>query len=129
MKSDLFFLYTSIGLLYVINSGVGILGKSFIDDWLQSHHEFVYLLVATVYFIVAIIYLSKDYKKEKEKIKNKNKNNNKKCQEELKKNKNVSLVIKIYKFIIISFLVYCWTTMIYKLLFTKRTYKPLMIRE
>ena len=116
MKSILVYLYLSIAILYVINSGVDLPGS--LDDWLHANHEINYLLVGTIYFIIAIIYFNKDYKKEKEKIKEKIKKN-KKCEKELKKMKNLSMLKKIVVFLIIVFLFYCWISMIKNILFKK----------
>ena len=62
-KSDILaMLYILLGLLYIIHTGVNL--PTQIDNWLVKNHNFIYMLIATIYTIIAIIYLYQNKKQE-----------------------------------------------------------------
>ena len=48
-------LYLILGILYIILSGVDL--PTSIDNWLHKNHEITYLLIGTVYALIAVVYL------------------------------------------------------------------------
>ena len=60
-------LYGLIALLYIIHGGINLPGK--LDDWLFKNHNFILVLLATLYGGICLIYFYSDSKNHEEKDK------------------------------------------------------------
>ena len=113
-------LYALIGLLYIINSGVNLPGT--LDDWLHKNHEMTYLMVGTIYFIIAILYLTSEKEHFASSNNNHKKNDNKrnhnnKCRRQhssYKKYYGFLNFNNIFIFLVSILLLYSWGYMIFK---------------
>lgn len=100
-------LYFGLGLVYIVLTGVDLPGK--LDDFLHHHHNISYMIIGTLYILIAMVkllgfkYSSGDKYGSDDKT-----SDNKDDQSTSKTTDEIFGIENIVIFLVILFTLYCW---------------------
>lgn len=104
-------LYGLVGILYIIHGGVDLPGT--VDNWLYKHHNFILVLLATLYGCICLVYFYADSQKNHEEHNEHNEHN-----QVVNKDNVFDTVFSVNTIVFLIFLIiiiYSWTVSLRKI--------------
>ena len=101
-------LYGLVGILYIIHGGVDLPGT--FDDWLYKNHNFILVLLATLYGSICLVYFYADSQKDHEE--------NNKHNQVVKKDNVFDRIFSVNTIVFLIFLIiiiFAWTVSLRKI--------------